>query len=105
MATRAADLIRAVPFERLLPTLMLIWLIGVATLSVRPLTGWLWIQRLRTHGVSAADEGCAADEDVPGEDAPTGNAALELRHLVAIAPLVVAQSPQSGAARVGSRPT
>ena len=40
--------------EPLLPTLILIWILGVTMLSLRLFTGWLWIQRLRTRGVSAA---------------------------------------------------
>jgi beta-lactamase regulating signal transducer with metallopeptidase domain len=44
--------------EPLLPALMLGWLVGVTILSLRLLTGWLWIQRLRTRGVSAADDTC-----------------------------------------------
>ena len=42
--------------EPLLPTLMLVWLAGVAMLSLRLLTGWMWVQRLRTHGVTAAGD-------------------------------------------------
>ena len=49
---------RDLRFEPLIPTLMVIWLAGVALLSLRLLTGWLWVQRLRTHGVSAANDGC-----------------------------------------------
>src|SRR5262245_43953338 len=55
-SSRVLDRVRAFRFEPLLPTLMLAWLIGVALLSLRRLTGWLWIQRLRTHGVSPAHE-------------------------------------------------
>jgi beta-lactamase regulating signal transducer with metallopeptidase domain len=44
--------------EPLLPTLILIWIVGVTMLSLRLLTGWIWIQRLRTHGVSAAAIEC-----------------------------------------------
>src|SRR5262245_19131032 len=55
-SSRVLDRVRAFRFEPLLPTLMLAWLIGVALLSLRLLTGWLWIQRLRTHGVSPAHE-------------------------------------------------
>jgi beta-lactamase regulating signal transducer with metallopeptidase domain len=40
--------------EPLLPALTIVWLAGVALLSLRLLTGWLWVQRLRTHGVSPA---------------------------------------------------
>jgi beta-lactamase regulating signal transducer with metallopeptidase domain len=50
--------LQSVRVEPLLPTLILIWLIGVSLLSLRLLTGWLWVQRLKTHGVSAADESC-----------------------------------------------
>jgi beta-lactamase regulating signal transducer with metallopeptidase domain len=56
--SRALDGVRGVRVEPLLPTLMLVWLIGVSLLSLRLLTGWLWIQRLRTHGVSDANEIC-----------------------------------------------
>jgi beta-lactamase regulating signal transducer with metallopeptidase domain len=41
--------------DALLPTMTLAWLGGVLLLSLRLLTGWLWVQRLRTHGVAAAD--------------------------------------------------
>ena len=44
--------------EPLLPTLILVWIVGVTMLSLRLLTGWIWIQRLRTHGVSAAAIEC-----------------------------------------------
>lgn len=54
----ALDRMRDMRVEPLLPTLMLVWLIGVSLLSLRLLTGWLWIQRLRTHGVSLPDETC-----------------------------------------------
>jgi beta-lactamase regulating signal transducer with metallopeptidase domain len=40
--------------EPLLPTLILVWILGVSMLSLRLFTGWIWIQRLRTRGVSAA---------------------------------------------------
>jgi hypothetical protein len=52
------EAMRAVQVDRLLPPLMLIWLAGVTVLSLRLLTGWLWVQRLRTHGVSTASDGC-----------------------------------------------
>jgi beta-lactamase regulating signal transducer with metallopeptidase domain len=42
--------------EPLLPLLIGIWLAGVMFLSLRLLTGWLWIQRLRTYGATAAGE-------------------------------------------------
>jgi beta-lactamase regulating signal transducer with metallopeptidase domain len=52
LAARVASL-RA---EALMPALMLVWLAGVSVLSLRLLTGWLWVQRLRTRGIAAADE-------------------------------------------------
>jgi beta-lactamase regulating signal transducer with metallopeptidase domain len=38
----------------LLPAFMLAWATGVCLLSLRLLTGWWWIHRLRTHGVTPA---------------------------------------------------
>ena len=55
---RALARFQEIRIEPLLPTLILVWLLGVSFLSLRLLTGWLWVQRLRTHGVSAADETC-----------------------------------------------
>ncbi|HTM24356.1 MAG TPA: M56 family metallopeptidase [Vicinamibacterales bacterium] len=40
---------------RLLPEAILAWLAGVTVLTLRLMTGWLWVQRLRTHGVSRAE--------------------------------------------------
>jgi beta-lactamase regulating signal transducer with metallopeptidase domain len=51
-----AGALRSIRVEPLLPTLILVWLLGVSMLSLRLLTGWIWIQRLRTHGVSPAAE-------------------------------------------------
>src|SRR3982750_1231046 len=55
-AAGTVDALRAIEFERLLPSLMLIWLVGVTMLTMRLLTGWLWVPRVRTPGVSPADE-------------------------------------------------
>jgi hypothetical protein len=33
--------------------MMLVWLAGVTILTLRLFTGWIWVQRLRTHGVYA----------------------------------------------------
>ena len=52
------EALNAIQVERVLPPLMLVWLAGVTMLSLRLLTGWLWVQRLRTHGVSPANDGC-----------------------------------------------
>jgi beta-lactamase regulating signal transducer with metallopeptidase domain len=48
--------LRSLRLEGFLPVLMPVWLVGVSLLSVRLFTGWLWVQRLRTRGVSNADE-------------------------------------------------
>src|SRR5688500_13359703 len=42
---RAIAQLREVRVEPVLPTVMLVWLIGVSFLSLRLLTGWLWVQR------------------------------------------------------------
>ncbi len=44
----------SVRVEPLLPTLILVWIAGVSMLSLRLLTGWIWVQRLRTHGNAPA---------------------------------------------------
>jgi beta-lactamase regulating signal transducer with metallopeptidase domain len=43
-----------VRLEPLLPTLMLVWITGVSMLSLRLLTGWIGVQRLRTRGNAPA---------------------------------------------------
>ena len=43
--------LRAEPF---IPLLMVVWLSGVTVLSLRLLSGWVWVQRLRTRGVRQA---------------------------------------------------
>ena len=50
--TGAAPVADAQPFG---PALMLLWLAGVAVLSARLLGGWIWMQRMRTHGVRAVE--------------------------------------------------
>lgn len=48
---------RTIRVEPLLPTLILVWIAGVSMLSLRLLTGWVWVQRLRTRGnAPAADQ-------------------------------------------------
>jgi beta-lactamase regulating signal transducer with metallopeptidase domain len=48
--------VRSLRLEGFLPMLMPLWLAGVSLLSLRLFTGWLWVQRLRTRGVTEADE-------------------------------------------------
>jgi beta-lactamase regulating signal transducer with metallopeptidase domain len=55
-ATAESGLFDRLRAEPVLPGLMVVWLVGVSLLSLRLLTGWLWAQRLRTRGVTAADE-------------------------------------------------
>ena len=43
-------------FEPFIPIAIAIWVGGVLLLTLRLLTGWLWIQRLRTHGTEIAGE-------------------------------------------------
>ena len=57
-ASSSASRLRALGAESFLPTLMLVWIVGVSLLSLRLLTAWLWVQRLRTRGVTAANEAC-----------------------------------------------
>ena len=38
------------PFMRWLPALLGVWLAGVAILTLRLLSGWLWVRRLTSHG-------------------------------------------------------
>ena len=37
--------------------ILLVWFVGVAVLTLRLLAGWLWVQRLRSHGTSPAPAG------------------------------------------------
>ncbi len=52
--SRTADSIR---IEAWLPVLVLAWLTGVVVLSLRLMSGWLWVQRLKSHGTSPAADG------------------------------------------------
>ena len=42
--------------ETWLPTVLLVWITGVSLLTLRLMSAWLWVQRLKTHG-ETADEG------------------------------------------------
>ncbi len=46
----------ATRLEPFIPFAIAIWLGGVMLLTLRLLTGWLWIQRLRTRGATVASE-------------------------------------------------
>jgi len=47
----------AIPIEQWLPMLVMAWLTGVVVLSLRLMSGWWWVQRLRSHGTAPADDG------------------------------------------------
>jgi beta-lactamase regulating signal transducer with metallopeptidase domain len=42
------------PFSTWMPVLFVVWLVGVALLTLRLLTGWLWVQRLKSHATVPA---------------------------------------------------
>ena len=53
-ARRSRARSRRSALEALLPALILVWIAGVSLLSLRLLTGWIWVQRLRTRGDAPA---------------------------------------------------
>lgn len=56
-AIAKAAAIERVRVESWLPVLVLAWLCGVGMLSLRLMSGWLWVQRMKSHGAIAADAG------------------------------------------------
>jgi beta-lactamase regulating signal transducer with metallopeptidase domain len=54
-------LLGRVHVEPMVPGMLFVWLSGVTVLSLRLLTGWCWIQRMRTHGVTPA---CTSWQDM-----------------------------------------
>jgi beta-lactamase regulating signal transducer with metallopeptidase domain len=51
---------RARAFERVLPLFVLSWMVGVGVLALRLIGGWIWVQRLKSHGAAAADDALQA---------------------------------------------
>jgi beta-lactamase regulating signal transducer with metallopeptidase domain len=47
---------RPATIEPWLPLFVLAWLAGVALLTMRLIGGWLWIQRMKSHGAQAVSE-------------------------------------------------
>src|SRR3954470_17385382 len=43
--------------EPWLPLLVFSWLCGVVVLSLRLVSGWLWVQRMKSHGTSGVEDG------------------------------------------------
>lgn len=52
--------LNAIMFEAWLPLLVFGWLCGVAALSLRLMSGWLWVQRMKSHGTAPAADGWQA---------------------------------------------
>jgi beta-lactamase regulating signal transducer with metallopeptidase domain len=46
-----------IPLDPWLPVIVLAWLCGVVVLSLRLISGWLWVQRMKTHGTQPARDG------------------------------------------------
>jgi beta-lactamase regulating signal transducer with metallopeptidase domain len=51
---RATDGSRSIRIEPWLPMLVFAWVSGVILLSLRLMSGWLWVQRMKSHGASPA---------------------------------------------------
>jgi len=49
-APSSSRMLDSVRIEQWLPVLVMIWLTGVVILSLRLMSGWLWVQRLKSHG-------------------------------------------------------
>ena len=47
----------SIQFEPWLPLLVLGWLCGVVLLTLRLMSGWLWVQRMKSHGATPAGDG------------------------------------------------
>ena len=52
--SRLVDSVRIEPW---LPMLVFAWICGVVILSLRLLSGWLWAQRMKSHGISPIEDG------------------------------------------------
>ena len=52
--SRLADEIQV---ESWLPVFVFTWLCGVAILSLRLVSGWVWVQRMKSHGTSPIEDG------------------------------------------------
>src|SRR3954471_19887 len=52
-----SGLVDSVQIEPWLPMLVFAWICGVAILSLRLVSGWLWVQRMKSHGTSPVEDG------------------------------------------------
>jgi beta-lactamase regulating signal transducer with metallopeptidase domain len=48
--------IPALQIESWLPVVVLAWVCGVVVLSLRLMSGWLWVQRMKSHGTAPAGD-------------------------------------------------
>jgi len=48
---------RPISFDPWLPVVVFVWLCGVLVLSLRLMSSWLWVQRMKTHGTQPARDG------------------------------------------------
>jgi len=53
-SSRLFDSVRIEPW---LPMLVFAWICGVVILSLRLVSGWVWVQRMKSHGTSPIDDG------------------------------------------------
>ncbi len=53
-SSRLFDSLRIEPW---LPMLVFAWICGVVILSLRLVSGWLWVQRMKSHGTSPIEDG------------------------------------------------
>jgi len=48
---------QTVRLDAWVPLIVLVWLCGVIVLSLRLISGWLWVQRMKSHGTERARDG------------------------------------------------
>jgi beta-lactamase regulating signal transducer with metallopeptidase domain len=56
-APSGSRMLESIRIEPWLPMLVLTWLTGVVILSLRLMSSWVWVQRIKTHGTSPAADG------------------------------------------------
>src|SRR3954470_21817171 len=57
LAPSSSRLVDSMRIEPWLPMLVFAWICGVAILSLRLVSGWLWVQRMKSHGTSPVEDG------------------------------------------------
>ena len=56
-ATSSSRFVNDVGIEAWIPMLVFAWICGVVVLSLRLASGWLWVQRMKSHGTAAVEDG------------------------------------------------